>query len=87
MRKQSQNQGKKVLMLDDTERMKIRREERKKTQDEKSERKNDDNGKACDAYYENLLKKKKLAFNIEPNRVFIIINLISCLKIIYSFLK
>jgi hypothetical protein len=87
MRKQSQNQGKKVLMLDDMERMKIRREERKKTQDEKSERKNDDNGKACDAYYENLLKKKKLAFNIEPNRVFIIINLISCLKIIYSFLK
>ncbi len=72
MRKQSHNVGKKLLVLDDMERMKIRREERKKNTEDKSERKNEDNGKACDAYYENLMKKKKLAFNVEPDRVFII---------------
>lgn len=69
MRKQGQNQGKKIMVLDDMERMKIRKEEKKKNYEERSERKNDDNGKAYDAYYENLMKKKKLAFNIEPERV------------------
>jgi len=71
MKKQNQIIGKRGSANDDLEKLKLRRDERKgKNNDDRCERKNEDNGKACDAYYENLIKKKKIAFNIEPDRVF-----------------
>ena len=70
MKKQAQN-AKKGSVSEDMEKLKQRREERKikNNEDKNFEKKNEDTGKACDAYYENLMKKKKIAFNIEPERV------------------
>lgn len=70
MRKQVQN-AKRGSVSEDIEKLKQRREERKmkNNEDKNSEKRVEDTGKACDSYYENLMKKKKIAFNIEPDRV------------------
>lgn len=70
MKKQLQN-AKRGSVSEDIERLKQRREDRKmkNNEDKNSEKRVEDTGKACDAYYENLMKKKKIAFNIEPERV------------------
>jgi len=63
---------KKGSITEDIEKLKQRREERKNKncEDKKNQDKKDENnGKACDAFYENLIKKKKIAFNIEPETV------------------
>lgn len=72
MKKLNQLGGKKNSIVEDMEKLKQRREDRKikNEDDKKNEKKDDNNGKACDAYYENLIKKKKIAFNIEPENVF-----------------
>lgn len=76
MKKQVQN-AKRSSVSEDIERLKQRREDRKtkNNEDKISEKKSEDNGKACDAYYEKLMKKKKDAFNVEPDRVKILENL------------
>ena len=65
------NKDKKGSITEELEILKQRREERKtkNQEDKKGEKKNDNNGKACDAHYENLMKKKKIAFNVEPEPV------------------
>jgi len=70
MKKLVQN-AKRGSVSEDIEKLKQRREERKikNNEDKISEKRVEDTGKACDAYYENLMKKKKIAFNIEPERV------------------
>jgi hypothetical protein len=70
MKKQVQS-AKRGSVTEEIERLKQRREDRKikNNEDKNSEKKNEDTGKACDAHYENLMKKKKIAFNIEPERV------------------
>ena len=70
--KKPQQVDKKGSITEEIEKLKQRREERKNKnfEDKKNQDKKDDNnGKACDAYYENLMKKKKIAFNIEPESV------------------
>lgn len=70
--KKAQQPEKKGSITEEIEKLKQRREERKNKnfEDKKNQDKKDDNnGKACDAYYENLMKKKKIAFNIEPEQV------------------
>lgn len=65
---------KKGSITEEIEKLKQRREERKNKnfEDKKNQDKKDDNnGKACDSHYENLMKKKKIAFNIEPDQVII----------------
>ncbi len=85
MKKQNQNIiSKKGSVSDDIEKLKLRREDRKikNNEERNSEKKIEDNGKACDAYYENLMKKKKIAFNIEPEKVNFLpnyINLLFCI--------
>jgi len=71
IKKQNPNVVKRSSVTEEIDKLKQRREERKiKNIEEKIvDKKNEDNGKACDAYYENLMKKKKIAFNIEPERV------------------
>lgn len=71
MKKPTQNIAKKNSVTDEIEKLKQRREERKnKNYDEKkNDKKEDNNGKACDSDYENLIKKKKIAFNVEPENV------------------
>ncbi len=69
MKKPSDKKG---SITEEIEKLKQRREERKNKnfEDKKNlDKKDDNNGKACDAYYENLMKKKKIAFNVEPDPV------------------
>jgi hypothetical protein len=68
------NKEKKGSITEELEILKQRREERKtknqEDKDKKADKKNDNNnGKACDAHYENLMKKKKIAFNVQPDQV------------------
>ncbi len=70
--KKPQQPEKKGSITEEIEKLKQRREERKNKnfEDKKiQDKKDDNNGKACDAFYENLMKKKKIAFNIEPEPV------------------
>ena len=71
MKKQIQNVAKKGSVTEEIERLKLRREERKikNNEEKKVDKKDEVNLKACDADYEKLINKKKIAFNIEPDRV------------------
>jgi hypothetical protein len=71
------NKDKKGSITEELEILKQRREERKtkNQEDKKGDKKNDNNGKACDAHYENLMKKKKIAFNVQPDQVKKLLNL------------
>lgn len=74
MKKVIQPDSKKTSVTEEIEKLKHRREERKQKimEDKKiQEKKDDNNGKACDGFYENLMRKKKIAFNIEPEHVII----------------
>jgi hypothetical protein len=66
--KKAQQTEKKKSITEEIEKLKQRRGKRKNKnfEDKKNQDKNDyNNGKACDAYYENFMKKKKIAFNLE----------------------
>lgn len=68
MKRQSQIPKKAINVLEDVEKLKQRREERKiKNNEEKKEEKN--SGKFLDTDYENLMKKKKTDFNIPAAKV------------------
>jgi hypothetical protein len=73
MRKQSYLQKKPINVLEDVEKLKQRREERKiKNNEEKKEDKENNSkhlGKYIDTDYENLMKRKKTEFNIQPTKV------------------
>lgn len=72
MKRGSQPESKKASITEEIEKLKQRREDRKNKnmEDKKNHDKKEDNsGKACDAFYENLIKKKKMALNIEPEQV------------------
>jgi hypothetical protein len=60
------SQARKGTITDDIEKLKQRRDDRKNKNVE--EKKTVDNGK-CDAEYENLIRKKKIAFNQKPELV------------------
>lgn len=59
------NMGKKSGVAEDIERLKQRREDRKN----KNNNDGVDGGNKSDAQYENLMKKKKIQFNQEPENV------------------
>ena len=72
MNKLAQPGGKKGSITEEIEKLKQRREDRKnKNFEEKKnhEKKDENNGKACDEDYEKLIKKKRIAFNIQPEQV------------------
>ena len=67
----------KKSIADDIERLKNRREERKKIDEAKKEKKdmvyqNQQDGKACDSEFENLIKKKKNSIAQTPDNVSIL---------------
>lgn len=67
IRMNNKPQAKKSSVTDDIERLKQRREDRKnKNEDKKTDH---SNGKAVDADYENLMKKRKKTLNIQPDEV------------------
>ena len=65
----------KKSVVEDMEKMKQRREDRKKKNDEDKKNKHEmtpnheGNGKVCDQDFENLIKKKKLSILTQPNQV------------------
>ncbi len=62
-------QLKKGSITEELEKLKQRREDRKNKNIEDKKPKDQTEGEKCDAVYENLIKKKKIAFNQEPEKV------------------
>jgi hypothetical protein len=73
MKRQSHLQKKPINVLEDVEKLKQRREERKiKNNEEKKEDKENNqkySGKYIDTEYENLMKRRKIEFNMQPTKV------------------
>ncbi len=68
----NQNQIKKGGIAEEIEKLKQRREERKNKGGQNDDGGKNTNSKSCDAEYENLMRKKKIQFNQEPENVKII---------------
>ncbi len=60
---------KKGSITEELEKLKQRREDRKNKNTEDKKTKDNNEGEKCDTVYENLIKKKKIAFNQEPEKV------------------
>ncbi len=69
--KRGSQQPKKASITEEIEKLKQRREDRKNKITSNDDKKEDkfDGIKLCDAYYENLMKKKKIQFSGEPESV------------------
>lgn len=61
--------SKKGGIAEEIEKLKQRREDRKTKGGNNDENSKNHNGKSCDADYENMIRKKKIQFNYEPENV------------------
>lgn len=62
-------QLKKGSITEELEKLKQRREDRKNKNNEDKKPKESNEAEKCDLIYENLIKKKKITFNQEPEKV------------------
>ena len=63
--------GKKLGIADEIDKLNQRREDRKNKgpNDDRKGSEKVDNGKLCDAEYENMIRKKKLSYHTDPENV------------------